>query len=66
MVKVELAGTSLEGASLATVDEAHTAENGWMYCDVSDGCFRGAGGTHNLSEILGYSAHGLRARQSVN
>jgi hypothetical protein len=52
MVKVDLAGTSLEGASFATVDETHRSEDDWMHCEVRDGCFRGAGGTHNLLEIL--------------
>jgi hypothetical protein len=52
-VKIDLTGTSLEDASFTTVDEAHRSEYDWMYCDVSDGCFQGAGGTHNLLEILG-------------
>jgi len=52
MVKVDLAGTNLEGASFATVDETHRSEDDWIYCEVRDGRFWGSGGTHNLLEIL--------------
>ncbi len=51
-VRIDLAGTVLEDASFPTVDEAHRSEDDWIYCGVSESRFQGAGGAHNLLEIL--------------
>lgn len=61
-VVINLAGTSLEGAKFQPVDESYRSEDDWIHCrlleehPLGDGVrgphFAGAGGPHNLSEIL--------------
>jgi hypothetical protein len=50
-VKVNVQETELEGREF--MDYWHEAtEHNWMMCRVRDGVFEGAGGPHNLQEIL--------------
>jgi hypothetical protein len=61
-VVINLADTPLEGATFQPVDERHRSEDNWIDCRlveehplrvrVGGPYFAGAGGSHNLSEIL--------------
>ena len=50
-VKIDLAGTSLEGRSFTDVVEMRS-EWDWVECRVEDDAFRGYGGAGTLTEIL--------------
>lgn len=51
-VSIDLSGTALEGAQFDEVDGRWRSEGDWVDCRVEDACYRGAGGSHNLEEIL--------------
>jgi len=50
-VDIDLEGTSLEGRGFyPTKDMTH--ERDWLFCEVSEGLWRGAGGPRMLGHIL--------------
>ncbi len=51
MLKVNLEGTALEGRPFGRVREDRS-ETDWVDCVVEADVFRGAGGTHNLRELI--------------
>jgi hypothetical protein len=51
-VAIDLSETALEEARFEGIDGRWRSEEDWVDCRVEDGRFRGAGGPHNLLEIL--------------
>lgn len=52
LLTVDLYETVFEGKSFMTIDETGRSDTDWIYCKVENGSFQGAGGPHNLVEIL--------------
>lgn len=50
-VRISLFGTALERRPLAGFRRT-SPDGGWIDCRVRDGYFEGAGGPHNLDDIL--------------
>lgn len=50
-IEIDLAETRLSNVvfSTTTIDRS---ESDWIYCTVTDGVFRGAGGINNLDELI--------------
>jgi len=51
MVKIALDNTELEDKPFSKV-KLERSENDWVHCWIENGKFEGAGGQHNLEEIL--------------
>ncbi|MCY7296084.1 immunity 53 family protein [Alteromonas sp. a30] len=50
-IQVDIAETGLSGKCFDEVD-IQRSETNWIYCNVSDDVFKGAGGTSNLEELI--------------
>lgn len=50
-VTIDLLGTECERKLFSEID-CHISENNWIQCNVKNGKFIGAGGPHNLVEII--------------
>jgi hypothetical protein len=51
MVTIDLAGTALDGKTMAAVQNERSADN-WLLCEVADRRFRGQGDSQKLLTIL--------------
>lgn len=48
---VDIVNTNLETKHFDSIDIQRSTNN-WLYCTLSDGEFKGAGGVENLEEIM--------------
>jgi hypothetical protein len=63
-IEIPLEGTLLEGRALPPV-EVRESERAWMFCQVSEGKFRGAGGPLMLGRMLRVFLDWARAEQGA-